>query len=199
MKAGKRREAIVVAATECFAEKGYHATSISDIIDSAGIARGTFYLYFKSKHDIFRFILDDFIKHIGDQIKRISLAGRVSPADQMRANVERLVDAVLERPAPAKIIFNEAVGLNPEIDDRLRSFYGKLILMIEKSLARGITLKIVREVDPRLAATIIIGAFKEVMIQKIVFKQSRFSRKAIVDGLINVLVGGLGGRPVIGI
>lgn len=199
MKADRRKQAIVDAATDCFAKLGYHATSISDIIDSAGIARGTFYLYFKSKHDVFRSILDEFIKHIGDQIKTINLTGKISPADQMRLNVERLVDAVLERPGPAKIIFNEAVGLNPEIDDKLRSFYGKLILMIEKSLAKGIALKIVRPVDPRLAANIIIGAFKEVMIQKTVFKQSRFSRKSIVDGLIDVLVGGLGGRPVIGI
>ena len=196
MKAGKRKQAIVSAAVECFARRGYHDTSISHIIERAGIARGTFYLYFKSKHDVFRFILDDFIKHIGDQIKTIKLGGKVSPADQMRANVERLVDTILARPAPAKIVLNEAVGLDPEIDDRLGAFYGKLIGMIEKSLGRGVALKIVRPVDPRLSAIIIIGAFKEVMIQQAVFKNSRFSRKAIVDGLLDALVGGLGGRPI---
>jgi AcrR family transcriptional regulator len=199
LKAGKRKQAIVEAATECFAKRGYHDTSISDIIDRAGIARGTFYLYFKSKQDVFRFILDGFIKHIGDQIKTIKLVGKVSPADQMRANVERLVDAILGEPAPAKIVLNEAVGLNPEIDDKLRSFYGKLISMIEKSIAKGIALKLVRPIDPRLAACIVMGAFKEVMIQKTVFQQSRFSKKVIVDGLIDALIGGLGGRPVIGI
>jgi TetR/AcrR family fatty acid metabolism transcriptional regulator len=199
LKAGNRKQAIVEAATECFAKRGYHDTSISDIIDDAGIARGTFYLYFKSKQDVFRFILDGFIKHIGDQIKTIKLGGKVSPADQMRANVERLVDAILGGPAPAKIVLNEAVGLNPEIDDKLRSFYGKLISMIEKSIAKGVALKLVRPIDPRLAACIVIGAFKEVMIQKTVFKQSRFSKKIIVDGLIDALIGGLGGRPVIGI
>lgn len=196
MKAGNRKQAIVEAATECFSKRGYHDTSISDIIERAGIARGTFYLYFKSKQDVFRFILDGFIKHIGDQIKTIKLGGKVSPADQMRANVERLVDAILANSAPAKIVLNEAVGLNPEIDDKLRSFYGKLIGMIEKSLARGIALKLVRPIDPRLSATIIIGAFKEVMIQKTVFKNQRFSRRAIVDGLLDVLVGGLGGSPI---
>lgn len=199
MKAGKRKQAIVEAATECFARRGYHDTSISHVIDRAGIARGTFYLYFKSKHDVFRHILDAYIKHIGDQIKTIRLGGKVSPAEQMRANVERLVDTILTEPAPAKIVLNEAVGLDPEIDDKLRSFYGKLISMIEKSIAKGVALKLVRPIDPRLSATIIIGAFKEVMIQKTVFKQSRFSRRVIVDGLIDVLIGGLGGRPVIGI
>ena len=196
MKAGKRKQIIIDAATECFAKRGYHDTSISHIIDRAGIARGTFYLYFKSKHDVFRFILDAYIEEIGDQIKTIKLGGKVSPADQMRANVERLVDTILDRPQPAKIVLNEAVGLDPEIDDRLRSFYGKLISMIEKSIAKGVALKLVRPIDPRLAACIVIGAFKEVMIQQAVFKNSRFSRKAIVDGLLDALVGGLGGRPI---
>ncbi len=196
MKAGRRKQAIVEAATTCFAGRGYHDTAISDIIEHAGIARGTFYLYFKGKEDVFRHILDEFIRHIGEQIKTIELAGKDSPAEQMRANVARLVDAVLANPAPAKIVFNEAVGLNPEIDDKLRSFYDRLTGMIEKSLARGIALNIVRPIDPRLAATIIIGAFKEVMIQKTVFKNSRFSRKAIVDGLLDALVGGLGARPI---
>lgn len=196
MKAGKRKQAIVDAAAECFARRGYHDTSISHIIERAGIARGTFYLYFESKHDVFRFILDEFIKHIGDQIKTIRLGGKTSPADQMRANVERLVDTILTKPAPAKIILNEAVGLDPEIDDKLRSFYGKLIGMIEKSLAKGIALKLVRPIDPRLSAIIIIGAFKEVMIQKTVFKNQRFSRRTMVNGLLDVIVGGLGARPI---
>jgi AcrR family transcriptional regulator len=198
MKAGKRKQALVIAATECFAAKGYHDTSVSDIIDRAGIARGTFYLYFKSKQEVFRFILDGFIEHLGRQIKTIALVGSTSPAEQMRANVERIVDAIVENPAPAKIVFNEAVGLNPEIDGKLRSFYGTLTRMIEKSLAKGMAAGIVRKIEPKLAATIIIGAFKEVMIQKTVFKNATFSRKAIVDGLIDVIIGGLGGRPVMG-
>jgi AcrR family transcriptional regulator len=36
-----------------FKEKGYHATSVNDIIDAAQIARGTFYLYFTSKREVF--------------------------------------------------------------------------------------------------------------------------------------------------
>ncbi len=191
MRAVKRKEAIVEAATECFASRGYHDTSISAIIDRAGIARGTFYLYFKSKHDVFRHILDGFIEHIGDQIKTIRLGAENSPARQMRDNVERLVGAVLENPGPAKIIFNEAVGLNPEIDGRLRSFYTRLSGMIEKSLRKGISMKLVRPVDPKLASVIIIGAFKEVMIQKTVFGRSGLSSKAIIDGLLDFHLSGL--------
>ena len=44
-----RRAQILQKAKEVFAERGYHNASISEIILRAGIARGTFYLYFRTK------------------------------------------------------------------------------------------------------------------------------------------------------
>ncbi|MBN1283289.1 MAG: TetR/AcrR family transcriptional regulator [Proteobacteria bacterium] len=197
MKAAERQKALLAAATRCFAGRGYHATGVSDIIEGAGVARGTFYLYFDSKHDVFCRILDDFISHLGDQIKTVELGGALTPAQQMRMNVERLVDAVLKRPGPAKIVFREAAGQGAEVDRKLRAFYGRLISIIESSLCKGMSLGLVREVDPRAAACIIIGGFRELMVQKIVFKNASLARDAIVDGLIDVVLGGLGGRPVV--
>ncbi|MBM3274121.1 MAG: helix-turn-helix transcriptional regulator, partial [Candidatus Sericytochromatia bacterium] len=42
----KRREQILASALEVFAQKGYHASGVADILDHSGISRGTFYLYF---------------------------------------------------------------------------------------------------------------------------------------------------------
>jgi len=47
-----RRQEILQAAAELFAEKGYQRTSVREIADSAGIAPGTIYLYFDSKGDL---------------------------------------------------------------------------------------------------------------------------------------------------
>ena len=54
----ERRERVLRAAMQVFAQKGYHATSVGDIIKQAEIARGTFYLYFENKRQIFEAILD---------------------------------------------------------------------------------------------------------------------------------------------
>ncbi|MCF2681313.1 TetR/AcrR family transcriptional regulator [Faecalicatena contorta] len=48
----KKKEALFNTAYELFTTKGIHATSISDIVEKAGVAKGTFYLYFKDKYDI---------------------------------------------------------------------------------------------------------------------------------------------------
>ena len=198
MKPQKRKIAIAEAAAACFAEHGYHATQISDIIARASVARGTFYLYFKSKHEIFNAILDEFISTLQDQIKTIELGTEVSPAEQMRANVERVIDLVTGRPEIGKFLFNEAVGLDKAVDLRLGRFYGSLLDMIEKSVSRGISFGLVRKVDPRVAACIVLGGFRELLIQSSIFRTAKVGRKAMVDGLIDVLLGGLSGKPVLG-
>jgi AcrR family transcriptional regulator len=48
----KKRESLLDTAFKLFTEKGIHNTSISDIVEQAGVAKGTFYLYFKDKYDI---------------------------------------------------------------------------------------------------------------------------------------------------
>ena len=47
-----KRDALLNTAFDLFTGKGFHKTSISDIVERAGVAKGTFYLYFKDKYDI---------------------------------------------------------------------------------------------------------------------------------------------------
>lgn len=51
-----RRGEILEAATKVFAEKGYDRTRMADIAEQAGITKGTIYLYFTNKEDVFRAI-----------------------------------------------------------------------------------------------------------------------------------------------
>jgi AcrR family transcriptional regulator len=48
----QRREQILSAARDVFRDKGYESATISDIVKRAGVAQGTFYLYFESKKGV---------------------------------------------------------------------------------------------------------------------------------------------------
>ncbi len=61
------KEDLVDSARSVMAEKGYSRTRISDIVDKAGVAKGTFYLYFKSKEGI----LEELIRIIRSQQERL--------------------------------------------------------------------------------------------------------------------------------
>ncbi|WP_082232133.1 TetR/AcrR family transcriptional regulator [Halobacillus massiliensis] len=91
----KKRKQIVDAALKLFIDQGFSSTSIQDILDRAGIAKGTFYNYFNSKNECLMAILD-YIKEQVDQKRRELAAGKESEdeevfIDQMtvRMNISR--------------------------------------------------------------------------------------------------------------
>ena len=85
---GKERRAQLLAyATQEFAEKGYHPTSVADIVDGLGVGKGVFYWYFSSKEELFIEILrtsqkdmrrrqQKAISDVEDPVKRVELGIR---------------------------------------------------------------------------------------------------------------------------
>lgn len=70
------REAILNSAREVFAELGYGATTVRDIIRKTGLASGTFYNYFKSKEEVFEAIMDDGMRRIRPRLKADRIRSR---------------------------------------------------------------------------------------------------------------------------
>ncbi|MFH0766792.1 MAG: TetR/AcrR family transcriptional regulator, partial [Bacillota bacterium] len=60
----KTFDQIIETAKKLFSKKGYQATSINEIIDKAGIATGTFYLYFDDKFALYSYLLAKYRKSI---------------------------------------------------------------------------------------------------------------------------------------
>src|SRR5918992_483558 len=52
-----RRDQLMTRAADLFAERGYHPTSVSDIVESLGVGKGVFYWYFSSKEELLEELL----------------------------------------------------------------------------------------------------------------------------------------------
>jgi AcrR family transcriptional regulator len=63
----ERKKEILDAAEKLFAEKGYGAATVNDILDAVKIAKGTFYYYFKSKEDVLDALID---RRIGEGVEK---------------------------------------------------------------------------------------------------------------------------------
>src|SRR5215207_4172997 len=73
-----RRSQVIAAARERFSKHGLAGTTMDGIAQAAGVAKGTVYLYYKSKDDIFRQILDEDLTHFHDEtVPPIAGAGDV--------------------------------------------------------------------------------------------------------------------------
>src|SRR5579875_697988 len=101
MERQARRAQVLYHAKRLFALQGYHRTNISDIVAQARIARGTFYLYFQNKKELFEELLNEALREISARIHRIRLGpNEPSPAQQLRDNIVRVLDFVLAEPHP---------------------------------------------------------------------------------------------------
>jgi len=161
-KREQRRKTVLDAGLRVFSAKGYHQTRVSDIIAEAGIARGTFYLYFDSKNAIFHELLDRLLERIGDNVSGVDLSEDAPPVrDQLLVLVRRILASFREDPALAKFVLREAVGIDAEIDKKLADFYDHLHGWLSASLENGQTIGLVREIDTEFVAWCIIGSVKQ--------------------------------------
>jgi len=178
----ERRQQILNVARDVFARRGYHNAKIEDIVAAAGIARGTFYLYFQDKRTIFEEIVDRTIARLGMSIVRVDPHdGARSVADQVRDNIRRIVRILLEDRATTKILLSDALGVDPAFDRKLLSFYDEMSSLLEQSMRDGQSLGVVGEGDVRLMSWLAMGALKEVMFQ-IVQRGAEYEEDRLVDG-----------------
>lgn len=164
----ERRSQILDACRKVFSLKGYHASSVADVIAEANIARGTFYLYFPSKRAVFEALLEEMFGQITGTIRRISTArGSDSVLEQMYGNVRRIVDVLEDNRDLTIILLREAVGLDADFDHKLNTFYDRLSDVIEGALRLGQSMGLVRPCDTRLVTCCVLGSLKEVMLRRL--------------------------------
>ncbi len=194
----EREGAILAAAKKVFAEKGYHDASIDDIIKEADIARGTFYLYYNGKRAIFDAILNLTLEEVDSHIEAIRLdAGQPSPVDQVKANVRRVFELLIEDRDLADILFVRALGIDDEAMETLNSFYKKIADLIARALTQGMTIGLLNKCDPQIAAYSIIGSVKEVLVRVILTrKPSAQKLDDVIDEIIRVNLYGFYTRGV---
>jgi AcrR family transcriptional regulator len=159
----QRRSTILAAALQVFKDKGYHAASVHDIIDAAQIARGTFYLYFTSKREIFAELAATFLELIRGSVQKISLdpaAGE--PLAQMRANFRRVMNTVLEHGDLATIMLRGDAG-DAEVRAQLDLFYAQVIALIGQAVRVGHALGFARDTNVHIIAVAALAGLKEVL------------------------------------
>jgi AcrR family transcriptional regulator len=187
----RRREAILRAASVLFSRQGYHSTSVADVIAAAGISRGTFYLYFDHKDSLFLELIEQFIQRIMEVMEVVDPGGP-NPTLKIYENVRRVVDVVFDYQDLTVLVLREDLGLNPEVDEKLKRFYGFVREMVEGALQNGARLGLIRKVNEPIVATALIGAIKEVFLHHLVSAPDRApSREQLAESLLDFGLRGL--------
>jgi AcrR family transcriptional regulator len=130
-----KKQQIIETAIRFFAQKGYHATSIQEIVDELGIAKGSLYLHFKSKEDlllsIYKYYVDLFLSKMygSDEEEGLSPKERLSKKvlEQFKFLIEHrdfLIMQMQDNPIP----------INRELKEILFDFRAKIMYWQQKQI-----------------------------------------------------------------
>lgn len=113
------RARVLDAAVELFADQGYDGTSVSQVINRAGVAKGGFYHHFASKEALLYEVYGDLI---GRQLHNMDVivAQQLPPALALRALIDDLVATTAARARPALVFWREMNRLGDERTEQYR-------------------------------------------------------------------------------
>ena len=183
----ERKAALLRAARDVFADKGYHDAKVEDIAERANVAKGTVYLYFKDKRAVLEELVDGLFTRLGMAIVRVDVREEV--ASQVVHNIRAIVAVFLEDLPLTRVLLSYAAGLDPAFVKKIGSFYEGGHTMLRLALTEGQRLGVVAPGDTDVYATFTLGALKEILFEAATKKRSR-TREEIVSELFKFLEGG---------
>jgi AcrR family transcriptional regulator len=160
-KADKHRRLVAAALAE-FSASGFDAATVEGIVARAGVARGTFYLYFPDKLAIFEAIADEWAVPVGGLLEDVAAeVGRAGDFDALvavwQAMATGLAILAVSSSDALTLAFREIRGAGPAaraLQARERRIVATVVRFTDDAARRGL----VRVPDARLAAWVVIGA-----------------------------------------
>jgi AcrR family transcriptional regulator len=159
----RKRRKILTAAAKLFAVHPFHKVLLSDVAEAAKVGKGTLYVYFHDKEDLFASILQEGFARLIHALRRRVEEDALDPRQCLRVAIEEMVHAAYEKPRPFDLM-RMLQGWSCQFFDAHHRNLSELAKLIESIIRRGI--KAGAYVDPRpdLTARLIPGLVRSAMI-----------------------------------
>jgi len=102
-----RKAELIDTAEELFRTRGYHQTSVSDIVKNIGVAQGTFYYYFETKEDVLEAIISRIVISILNELEELVENQAVSAKEKICQMVQLFFGKLKDEEALLAVLFEE--------------------------------------------------------------------------------------------
>ncbi|MDQ3107423.1 MAG: TetR/AcrR family transcriptional regulator [Actinomycetota bacterium] len=157
LPAARRRRQLLDVALDRFAAKGFHATSMEEIAEAAGVTKPVLYQHFRSKRKLYLELLDDVGGQLMEAIGKATAAAD-TPRRQVESGMAAYVAFMTERPQAFPLLFGSGARRDPEFADAVRR--------VEDAIAGAVAALIEADVDDahrRVLAAAIVGMAEGVL------------------------------------
>jgi TetR/AcrR family fatty acid metabolism transcriptional regulator len=186
---GPKRDAILRAATDVFAERGFFNAQVADVARAAGVAAGTVYLYFRSKDDL---LISIFERSMRDALAEgRAMVGAETDARERLRRFARLHLGRLGRDRTLAVVFQVELRQSTKFMERfsatlLRDYLG----LIREAIADGQRAGVLRsDIKATAAAKMFFGALDE-MATNWILSRRRYSLEADADAVVDLFING---------
>jgi AcrR family transcriptional regulator len=155
------RDLLVQAARVIFSSQGYHATGVQDITAMAGVAHGTFYLYFKSKKEIFRHLIDLLLEELYSVLAAVpfqEVRTHLEYESRLRAMTVKGAEVLTRNRDLSRILLWEAVGLDQDFKNLIVDLLDQFTVLGRLLIEHGQSLGFLRKsMDATTGARIVVS------------------------------------------
>jgi TetR/AcrR family fatty acid metabolism transcriptional regulator len=188
-----RTAGILEAARKVFADRGFHEATVDDIAEAAGVAKGTVYLYYESKRDVYFAALKFGIAQMYSSLLR-ELKKVCTPEEKLRALIAAKLAYFDENRDFFKIYYSE-LGNIPSahpggIDKELKALYQEQARLVEAILKEGARKKVIRNLRTEQTAFAISDIIRGVVTHRILgWSKSKLNQD--VDFIFDIIWKGI--------
>lgn len=190
-----RRDSLKEAAIEVFSTHGYHAAKVSQIVETVGVAQGTFYLYYESKEQIFGELLSDFLQTVVGAVsdwEPASLDSQEVLREELHRVGMKLTEVLLEHRGLAAIFFREGLAVSQDFDEMIEEFYSTLAALMTNFNRVLHERGIIPKMNFEMLAYMTIGSVERIIMEYIVTGSlAHLEPTEIVDHLIGGFLTGV--------
>lgn len=164
LKEGNKEKDIIEAAIRVFAENGFHKAKISKISETANVAIGSVYVYYKNKEDLLHKIFDNLWERLYNDYKKLSENTFLSPAEKLDSMIDIFFDIFTENPSLALVYVNEQNQLIQKKQFEFTEFYAKFLDQAKAVIQEGVSRNIFAEnVDIDIFRFYVFGAIRNLL------------------------------------
>jgi AcrR family transcriptional regulator len=176
------RRRLLDAAERVFGDLGYHEASVVKLAEVAGVAGGTFYLYFDSKKAVFDELVRDLNRRVRHAMKEASSKGTTRLESEL-LGFDAYFRFTAEHPALYRII-RQAEFVSPEM---LRYHYDRLSRGYIEALRASVDSGEIGKLDPEVAAYALMGMGELIGMRWILWGDRGPLPAAVVDELQRII------------
>ncbi len=175
------------AAELLFLENGYHKTTVADITQKAGVAAGTFYVYFPSKISLYQHLLTDISHSIRKEIAE-KIKDKDSRRDKEKEGIKAFLEYAVKNPHMYNIIWESFYIDRALFRDYYESFSRRYVRGLESALKTAE----IADVDLEVVSYILMGVTNFVGLKLILdLGDTPKTIESVVDTIMHVLDHGL--------